>query len=47
MKRVADFGHDDVDFKGLPLQGSHQFRRFVSGNAAGDADRHSHSEIVV
>ena len=40
------FGHDDVNFEGLPLQGAHQFRRFVSSDTAGDADRDSHGSIV-
>ena len=40
-------GHDHVNFAGLPLQGAHQFRRFVSSDTAGDADRYSHGSIVV
>ena len=39
-------GHDDVDVEGLALEGAHQFRRFVCGDAAGDADRDSHGSIV-
>ncbi len=35
-------GHHHMHFKSLPLQGAHQFRRFVGGDAARDADRHSH-----
>jgi hypothetical protein len=38
--------HDDVNLKRLTLQGSHQFRRFVGGNSAGDADCDSHASIV-
>ena len=32
--------------KPLPLQGAHQFCRFVRSDAAGDADRDSHGSIV-
>ena len=39
-------GHDHVDFKGLALQGAHQFRRLVGGNSAGDAHGYSHGSIV-
>ena len=35
-------GHHHVHFHAAPLQGAHQFRRFVRRNAAGDADRYSH-----
>ena len=43
---LQPLGHDHVDFKGLPLQSAHQFRRLVRGNSAGDADRDSHGLIV-
>ena len=35
-------GHHHVDIERLALQRAHQFRRFVRGNSAGDADRDSH-----
>ncbi len=40
------FGHDDMHFKGLALQGAHQFGRLVGGNPAGDSHRDSHGWIV-
>jgi hypothetical protein len=46
MNLLRRLGHHHVDFKGLALQGAHQFRRLVRGNSAGDADRDSHGSIV-
>ena len=39
-------GHDNVNFKGLTLQGAHQFSRLVRGDSARDSDRDSHTLIV-